>query len=133
MDIAIDFRTGDLKLSAHRDFAGISGPDEVVQRIHVRLMIERGGWLYDPTDGQLGSRLQGTTNMLPGRALGEVDLLIREALQPMNDIAIVDIETLIDPDNERQIVAHITYRQVSDPNETEVDTTQTISMPLLRT
>lgn len=132
MDIAIDFRTGDLLLTANRDFAGISGPDEIVQRIHMRLVIERGTWLDDPSDGQLGSRLGDLSGMKAGRAIGEADVLIREALAPMQDIIIEDVVVEMNED-ERTLEAHITYRDIQDPNESEIDTTSTISMPLVRT
>ena len=133
MDIAIDFRTGDVKMSANRDLAGISGPDEIAQRIHLRLMIERGSWLDDPSEGQLGSRLRDLTGMKSGRVIGEADVLIREALAPMEDIIIDDIVIEVDEANNRQVNAHITYRDIQAPDESEISTSSIISLPLVRT
>lgn len=132
MDIAIDFVSGDLKLTANRDFAAMSGPDEIVQRIHLRLMIDQGTWLEDPTDGQLGSRLRSLLGMSASRIMGEAPILIKEALAPMTDIVVEDVEMELSAD-ERTVAAHITYHDIEGPNETEVDTTQTLSLPLVRT
>lgn len=133
MDIAIDFRSGDLILAPNRDFAGISGLDEMAQRIHLRLMIERGTWLYDPTEGQLGSRLSSLPGMNQSRAIGEAGLLIREALAPMEDIEIEQVDVMLDPEDETVIICNISYRDITNPFETEIDTTTTVTLPLART
>lgn len=89
-DIKQDLKTGDWSFDARRDILGVEAQALVQQRIHVRLMIERGEFMYDST-GTLGSRLRTVLAMNIGQGFSATEQLIREALQPMEDIAIKSI------------------------------------------
>lgn len=90
-DIAINLQTGDLMWTGTNDFASRDGTDLDKQRIHVRLFIERGEFIYDPSNGALGSRLLDILHLPRARALAEADLYVREALEPMEDIAVTEV------------------------------------------
>jgi hypothetical protein len=90
-DIAVDLVTGDLVWTGVNDFAARDGSALDKQRIHVRLFIERGEFIYDPTNGALGSRLLDILRLPRQRALNEADLYVREALEPMDDIEVVNV------------------------------------------
>ena len=90
-DIAIDLVTGDLVWTGINDFAARDGSALDKQRIHVRLFIERGEFIYDPTNGALGSRLLDILRLPRQRAINEADLYVREALEPMDDIEVVNV------------------------------------------
>lgn len=93
-DLAIDFRTGDLVWTGNNDLGSRGGEDIDKQRIHVRLFIERGEFIYDPTHGGLGSRLLDVVHLPRERAIMEAPLYVREALAPMEDIEIVSVEAV---------------------------------------
>ena len=90
-DIAVDLVTGDLVWTGVNDFAARDGSALDKQRIHVRLFIERGEFIYDPTNGALGSRLLDILHLPRQRALNEADLYVREALEPMDDIEVANV------------------------------------------
>jgi phage gp46-like protein len=94
-DLAIDFNTGDLILSPHHDVARRVGVDTVQQRIRVRLRVRQGEWPLDPTGGSLGSRLFEALRYPQWRAESEVPLIVREALAPMDDIIVDDVQVSI--------------------------------------
>lgn len=98
-DIAIDLKTGDLVWTGINDFGSRDGDALDKQRIHVRLFIERGEFIYDPTNGALGSRLLDILRLPRQRALVEAELYVREALEPMDDIEVssVGVEEVIAP------------------------------------
>jgi hypothetical protein len=90
-DVAIDLVTGDLVWTGVNDFGSRDGSALDKQRIHVRLFVERGEFIYDPTNGALGSRLLDILRLPRQRALNEAELYIREALEPMDDIEVVNV------------------------------------------
>lgn len=114
-DISQDLQTGDLVWDAKRDMLGAEGLGLIQQRIHRRLVIGRGEFIYDRS-GQLGSRLRSLLNMGVPAASGGLAMLIREALTPMTDIIVtgVDVYTFDDGSgvvhDPRNITARIQYQ-----------------------
>lgn len=90
-DLAIS-EHGDLVFGSNRDLAGISGSDLIEQRIKLRLKIQRGSWTYDEA-GELGSRLSSITNMRPDQLEVMAKTYATEALQSLDEITVVDVET----------------------------------------
>ncbi len=109
-DIAIDLATGDFIFSPSNDIAGVQGDQLLIQRVHVRLMIERGSFPYDPSDGLLGSRLRTLLRVPTQRALREAQLMIEEALAPMTDITVTNVSVEVNKENPREVDIHITFR-----------------------
>lgn len=92
VDLAIDLNSGDLLIAPNNDAEIRSGQDLVNQRIRVRLKIWRGQWTLDPTNGTLGSGLRDALRLPMNMALQAIPLLVREALTPMEDILVTDVE-----------------------------------------
>jgi len=127
-DIAIDLQTGDLVWTGITDFASRDGSALDQQRIHVRLFIERGEFIYDPTNGALGSRLLDILRLPRARAMLEADLYVREALEPMDDIQVTNVEVVEIEEDPRVVRLNITYHprldatDVASPPETMQET-----------
>lgn len=83
-------QTGDWLFDSRRDLQSVEAENLIQQRVHVRLMVERGEFIYDRS-GSLGSRLRSVLGMGLPRGGPALEMLIREALEPMDDIAISDI------------------------------------------
>jgi hypothetical protein len=112
-DLALNFSNeGDLVFAANRDLQVVTGPDLIKQRIMVRLFIQKP-WDYDPTGGTLGSRLYDVTHYQRRRALSYVELIVREALEPMNEIRVTDV-VIKETDDERRIEIYIQYVIIDD-------------------
>jgi len=94
-DLAIDYNSGDLILSPHIDIERRVGIDTVQQRVRVRLRIHQGEWPLDFTGGTLGSRLFEALRYPQWRAQSEIGLIVREALAPMDDIIVNDVQVTI--------------------------------------
>lgn len=90
-DLALD-ANGDLVISGHRDLSGISGTHLTEQRMRIRLQIPRGTWLYD-ADKTLGSLLHRSIGGHPSQAYS-LPSVAREALRPMDDIQVGDVEVV---------------------------------------
>lgn len=88
-DLAVS-ENGDLMFQANRDLLGVSGAALIEQRIRTRLKIPRGSWTYDD-DKSLGSRLHIVLNHDVERAMTEIPVFVREALDEMEDITILDV------------------------------------------
>src|SRR5262245_14831363 len=97
---------GDLIMSSNRDLAGGSGADLIEQRIKIRLRMHRGSWFYDLND-TLGSMLYQIIGNHPESSL-QVDSRVREALQPMDEISIEEINWRYDEDGKSLIIL-LTY------------------------
>ena len=115
-DLAIDLKTGDLIWTGNNDFGSRGGEDLDKQRIHVRLFIERGAFLYDPTHGGLGSRLLDAIHLPRERAIIEAPLYVREALDAMHDIEIIDVKAKEQTDP-RQLLIEVSYKPTFDLGE----------------
>jgi hypothetical protein len=88
----------DLIVSASGDAAGISGIDLIEQRMRFRLMLRRGTWLYDEAK-TMGSNLHLVIGMSPEDAENAIGPLVREALRPMDEIVVDDVQIVTaDPD-----------------------------------
>lgn len=120
-DFAIDPQTGDLVLSPTNDFGATTGQETVAQQIRVRLRVIQGAWVLDPTEGRLGSRMREMFRLPPWRVVGELELVIREALEVMTEIRVVDVDVKIDPNNQRVVNAILRYVITDDNNEEEND------------
>lgn len=122
-DLAIDYNTGDLVASPTKDLSLRTGVGSVEQRMRVRLRVWYGEWSLNPT---LGSRIHDVMRMPGWRALTEVELVIREALETMTDVRIQDVVVVQDEKDVRVINVVIQYAVVEatdEPNESFVLTT----------
>jgi hypothetical protein len=115
-DLAIDFGTGDLVWTGNNDFGSRGGSDVDKQRIHVRLFIERGEFLYDPTHGGLGSRLLDVTHLPRDRAIIEAPLYVREALSSMEDVEITNVQA-VEQEDPTVLKLEISYKPTFDIGE----------------
>jgi hypothetical protein len=88
-DLALN--NGDLIFGSNNDLAGISGSDQIEQRMKLRLMLHRGSWVYD-TSETLGSYLYRLIGQRPENAASAAPAFVREALRPMNEIQVDDIQ-----------------------------------------
>lgn len=114
IDAAIDKDTGDWLFSAIRDLQTVEGDNLVEQRVRTRLLIEQG-WELDPTDGTLGSRLTSVLHLPRDQALTQIDMMVREALLPMEDIIIQSIQYEEDEDDPRVVRIKLQYAAVAEP------------------
>lgn len=112
----IDLQTSDLVLAGNYDLAVSADFDVIAQRIHNRLMMDRGSFIYD-RPGTLGSRLRTVGTRVPMlRSKEGINLLVREALEPMSDITVTAIE--IDNIAATEVEIRIAYKQNSALVET---------------
>lgn len=121
-DIALDGDSGDILFGPTHDLLGTTGDGLTQQRILLRCKIPRGGWQYDE-DGTLGSRLTLITNAPSAAQVAQAPALVREALEPMDDISVEDIQVSADKNN--RLVVSVSYRNVDVENDediTEIDT-----------
>jgi phage gp46-like protein len=127
-DIAINYSTGDFIMAPNMDIQGRTGPDVFEQRIRIRLRIQRGTWLLDPTDGELGSRILELSRVSSERAVAEVEQYVREALEPMTDITVRDVIASINPETAKIIDLRISYQpRVSEDEDAAL---QSISLTI---
>jgi len=113
-DLAIDYNTGDLIVAPTKDLDLRTGQGTIEQRIRVRLKVWGGEWDINPS---LGSRLYDVIRMPNWRAVNEVELAVREALEPMEDISIQNVSVALDEDDVRVVSLTITYASVEPDNE----------------
>lgn len=113
-DLAIDYNTGDLIIAPTKDLDLRTGQGTIEQRIRVRLKVWHGEWDIIPT---LGSRLYDVIRMPNWRAVNEVELAVREALEPMGDITVQDVAVSLDEDDPRVVLLAITYASLEPGND----------------
>lgn len=113
-DLAIDYNTGDLIVAPTKDLDLRTGQGTIEQRIRVRLKVWHGEWDINPS---LGSRLYDIIRMPNWRAVNEVELAVREALEPMDDIDIQNVSVGLDEDDVRVVSLTITYSTLDVTNE----------------
>lgn len=120
-DVRMNLATGDWEFNGLRDLAGVEAEQLIQQRVHVRLKVIRGTFMYDRT-GTLGSRLVNLLNLDVPHGVEQIESIIREALAPMQDITITGITVnyagdksqnhpVLDP---RMVKATIEYTIVSE-------------------
>lgn len=130
IDIAYDFSAGDIVIAPNKDVDRRTGLSLIDQRIRMRLKIFQGSWLYDPTGGTLGSRLSEATRMPIFRAIQEVPLLVREALQPMDDIDVTNVTCEADPLDSSAVELTVFFNLLDESGQTtleDLSTTVTIA------
>jgi hypothetical protein len=116
-DLAISDH-GDLILAGSRDLEGASGTNLLDQRIVIRLRIHRGSWYYD-TSETLGSFLYRILGTDPNAAL-EVDSYVREALRPMTEISVEEVQSRYDEDL-KSLVITVGYTQTLQGEEADIN------------
>lgn len=130
VDLAFDFKVGDLAIAPNKDLDRKTGADLVEQRIRVRLKIIQGSWLLDPTGGSLGSRLTDALRLPMFRATTEIPLMVQEALEPMDDISVTNVVVEPDEDDSSSVSLTIYYSILDDSGLTtseELTTSLTIA------
>jgi hypothetical protein len=130
-DIASDAKTGDWLFTANTDIQGVAGEQVIEQRVINRLRIYQG-WTLDPSNGQLGSRIKDALRLTTDRGLIELPLMVREALNPMRDIQIIDVSAQISPDNSRAVTVRIEYQAIDTDiaDFVEADAAEAITVEL---
>lgn len=126
-DIALDGESGDLLFSPTHDLLGTTGDGLTKQRILLRCKIPRGGWQYDE-DGTLGSNLHLITRAPSAAQLAEAPSLVQEALEPMDDISVEDVQVSTDENN--RLVVAVTYTNVVVDDEEDITEIET-SIPTI--
>lgn len=114
-DLALDRDSGDLMFGPASDLLGCTGEILTNQRILVRSRIPRGSFIYDK-DNTLGSRLFSISGASKKRQLAELPPLLREALEPMDDISIQSIDA--QPLADGRVEATVRY-QMNSPSQNE--------------
>lgn len=112
-DIAFHPETGDWLWNARRDIQQVSGPNQIEQRIHTRIRIRMGEWIYD-RQRTLGSQLHTALRLPRERVLGEIPLMLQHALEPMKDIDIVEIKVEQPDPNQRLVRVRVQFRALSN-------------------
>lgn len=122
-DLEIHSRSGDLIWTGSRDLLEISGERLDQQRIGVRLRIMEGSFHYDE-EGALGSRLHQSLRWSLERAQAEIPRMVTEALEPMDDIKVANVEIAVSEEDPRQIgivISYVKLLSTTDPEEGEDD------------
>lgn len=129
LDLAIDPNTRDLVIAPHGDIAVRTGGEVVKQRITNRLRIVAGEWHLDPTNGTLGSRMRELMRMPAFQVVTDAPRVIREALEPMDDVIVHDVQVAIDPNDQRRLAISLKYAEV-EPDGNEIGDDQTLATNL---
>ncbi|HWV45673.1 MAG TPA: hypothetical protein VN039_06580 [Nitrospira sp.] len=115
-DLALEGESGDLIFSPTLDLLGATGDGLTKQRVLIRCRIPRGSWTYDLT-GELGSRL-ATISRNPGPIqLANAPAMVKEALAPMEDITVDDVQATVDENN--RLVVSVSYTPVLTQDEAD--------------
>lgn len=87
----IDYRLedGDLVRKGLGDLQMVEGIEAKKQSMLIRLIVERGSFIYDEN---LGSRLKSLYREKPSRINRSADIYVREALEHEEDIEIINVE-----------------------------------------
>lgn len=138
-DIAQNLQTGDWEFDSKRDLKSADGLGLIQQRIHRRLIVQRDEYLYDRS-GTFGSRLRTLLNMGVPAASAGLEMLIREALAPMDDITITNISVYSFNDGSNvvqtptEVLARISYQlnfsTISLPPESLGQLSTDVSIPI---
>lgn len=112
-DLALDGDSGDIMFGASGDLLGVSGVPLVNQRILVRTKIPRGSWYADDT-GTLGSDLYLISGAPSSSSLDVAKADVLEALVPMDDITVNDVDASITDDDRLLIVVSWTPASAVD-------------------
>jgi hypothetical protein len=134
-DFSLHPLTGDWLWSANRDIQGVSGPDQVAQRIHTRLKVKQGSWIYDQ-DKTLGSLLGSMLTAPRTRVVNELSLIIEHALEPMRDVEITNIEMEDLAEEDTKVRVHIFFRPrfapgVLESEDARLSATTFLDIPII--
>lgn len=119
-DLAIDYNSGDLLVASNKDLDVRSGKSVIEQRMRVRLRIHQGEWILDDTGGTLGSTLHDAQRMPVYRAIGEIPLMIEEALHSMDDISVQNVLVAQNPDDSRTVDTTIYYLVLAEGEDADL-------------
>lgn len=114
VDLAIDFNSGDLLIAPNNGIEVRTGQATVDQRMRVRLKVFAGSWELDPTGTLLGSRLHEAKRLPVWRAIVEVGLMVREALEPMDDVDVQDVIVTQNPQDAKSVDFTVVYSMVGE-------------------
>jgi len=114
-DLALD-ASGDVIFSPTLDLLGSTGDGLTKQRILIRCRVPRGSWAWDE-DNTFGSRLAAISRNPSPQQLAQAPALVREALEPMTDISIDDVQVAIDDEN--RLVVSVTYTNIFTDDEAD--------------
>jgi hypothetical protein len=128
-DIAIDTNTGDLVIAPNGGFDLVTGATLIRQKIMVRLRIRQGEWFLDPTNGTLGSNISDMFRLPNFRAKVETEAAIREALAPMEEISVQNVDVIITTGDSATLSARINYTVIEDDG-TEGTDLQTVDLTI---
>lgn len=107
VDLMIDFtNAGDLVVTPGNDVALVSGQAEVEQRMKVRIKVQFGTFMLDPT---LGSTVLGLLRSPTEMVLTQLPLVVKEALATMDDVQVIDVPTALDPVDVRKVHYSVVY------------------------
>jgi len=122
-DLALSRVTGDLIATPNNDIGVISGLAVTEQRIRTRLKIPHGDWEitlgFEEDDLALGSRLLEMSRVPMWRAVEEIPLVVKEALEPMEDIRVVEVIAQPREDYPTEVEFTVIYTIVEDDSESE--------------
>lgn len=113
-DLALDGESGDILFGPTHDLLGATGDGLTKQRILLRCRIPRGTWQYDET-GTLGSSLTTISSAPSAAQVAQAPALVREALEPMDDISVGDVQ--VSTDDQNRLIVMLNYTTVADPDE----------------
>jgi phage gp46-like protein len=113
-DLAFNAEIGDLLFSPSLDLLGATGDGLTTQRIYVRCKIPRGTWQYDE-DGTLGSRITSVSRSVAAQQVQDLPNLVREALEPMDDIHVDDVQVQVDDEN--RLIVSVSYTPIDDTSD----------------
>lgn len=112
----IDYRieNGDLVTKGHGDLQMVEGIEAKKQSMMIRLVVERGSFIYDE---DLGSRLRLLYREKPSRIPEMADVYVREALESEEDIEILRVEVKWLDKKKILILVHFIWNDIQDSLE----------------
>jgi hypothetical protein len=132
-DFAIEPRSGDFIFSGSGDIMSVEAEALDSQRVGIRLRIHRGTFVYDEEDA-LGSNLHTALRYSVERAQNEIPAIVNEALEPMRDIKVMDVQVAISEDDPSQIATVVRFQKnlsAVDADELDDDIEElTVVVPL---
>lgn len=113
-DLALDLESTDVIFGPSRDLLGQTSAELYRQRIFVRCKVPRGTFGDDET---FGSRLHEIAGYTLDRQFREAPPLVREALEPMDDIEIMDV--IVEVTDNNRLAVTVKFRPILSPDETD--------------
>lgn len=109
----IDYKleNGDLVKKGLGDLQMIEGLEAKKQSMMIRLIVERGSFIYDE---ELGSRLKLLLRKKPSNIPRIADVYVREALEPEEDVEIINVEVKWLDKKKILILVYFIWNEISD-------------------